>query len=282
MGDTGSLFVGTVLAALALRPHLPGEQADPVLIMAVALAFPIADTALAMIRRTACGVPMFLGDREHVHHRLIDRGLSQPRAVAVLWAASIVLAGCGVWMASHGDSAFLLALAVVAAGVLALGKLGCIPWPTAAVRQRRRVNRARLRAVRSVERQLKRARSVAAVAEHLAAAAPGLGADAVRLCAGPPPPAADRARPASVPVDALRPELGSLEVVWTDPTWRLDRDTELALEILCRSVAVALDRVERDALAEALWRWRLERAVRPARVRRARSGGAGDGVGRRA
>ncbi|HEX8909755.1 MAG TPA: MraY family glycosyltransferase, partial [Anaeromyxobacteraceae bacterium] len=94
MGDTGSLFLGTTLAALALR-H-PGDTAVPLGALAIVFGIPIVDTFGAIARRALRGTPLFCADREHLHHRLLTAGLSQRKAVLVLWLAAALLAAAGV------------------------------------------------------------------------------------------------------------------------------------------------------------------------------------------
>ncbi len=72
MVDAGSMFLGYVLA--------------------VALGLPIADTA-GKIRRAVKRQPMFRADRAHIHHKLLNLGLSQKQAVLALYGASILLGG---------------------------------------------------------------------------------------------------------------------------------------------------------------------------------------------
>ena len=74
LGDTGSLFLGYVLAVTSIRTHQKSSAAVSILVPMVALAVPIVDTALAMGRRALTGRPMFSGDRDHIHHRLLGLG----------------------------------------------------------------------------------------------------------------------------------------------------------------------------------------------------------------
>ena len=93
MGDTGSMFLGFLVAAVAIS--LTQDRAHPVYpwVPIVALGVPIADTIWAIVRRTARGEPFFVADSGHVHHQLLRRGLSQRDAMLILTAAS---AGLGV------------------------------------------------------------------------------------------------------------------------------------------------------------------------------------------
>src|SRR6266481_4706456 len=76
LGDCGSLFIGFVLSALALQ----GAQKSPtilaVAIPVVSFGLPILETVLSVLRRLISGRPVFTADREHIHHKLLQRGLS--------------------------------------------------------------------------------------------------------------------------------------------------------------------------------------------------------------
>lgn len=99
MGDTGSMLLGFVVAAVAIL--LTQDSVRPVApwIPIIALGVPIIDTAWAVVRRTARGEPFFVADRGHVHHQLLRRGLSQRDAMLTLTAASAALAILSVGMA---------------------------------------------------------------------------------------------------------------------------------------------------------------------------------------
>jgi UDP-GlcNAc:undecaprenyl-phosphate GlcNAc-1-phosphate transferase len=110
MGDTGSMFLGFVLATSAIESHHKSETTVAIIVPVVALGLPITDTLLAMARRALRGTPLFLADREHIHHRLLALGLSHRRAVLVLYGASVALG--------------LLALAIASASGLETALLG--------------------------------------------------------------------------------------------------------------------------------------------------------------
>ena len=92
LGDSGSLFIGFMLAALALAGSEKAPTIVAVAIPIVSLGFPILDVALAVVRRFLAGKPLFEGDKHHIHHKLLKRGLSQRNAVLTLYA---VTAGFG-------------------------------------------------------------------------------------------------------------------------------------------------------------------------------------------
>ena len=91
MGDTGSQFLGYVIAALAIllvqEPGLPVSPMLPLLIVGM----PVLDTAAVMMLRILKGRSPFLPDSSHLHHQLIDVGLSHHQAVAMLYALQFLL-----------------------------------------------------------------------------------------------------------------------------------------------------------------------------------------------
>jgi UDP-GlcNAc:undecaprenyl-phosphate GlcNAc-1-phosphate transferase len=118
LGDSGSMLLGFVLAVISIRSSQKGPTLFAALAPALVLGLPLLDTALAIIRRTRRLIGtgretegrlrwvlsnfhrVFLPDRAHLHHVLLDLGLSQRRAAAVLYACVAVLAGAGLLMTS--------------------------------------------------------------------------------------------------------------------------------------------------------------------------------------
>lgn len=91
LGDTGSMFLGYVLAATTVMGRYKPEAGVIILAPMLALSFPIFETLVSMIRRYIRGVPIFSGDRKHTHHRLLDRGYSQRQVVLLLYAVAGML-----------------------------------------------------------------------------------------------------------------------------------------------------------------------------------------------
>jgi len=96
MGDTGSQFLGLTLSAISLLENRKGTAALTLLLPLVALGVPIADGALAFVRRMLRGQPVFRGDARHIHHRLLDAGLTPGQTLAVLWSLSGLFGGAAV------------------------------------------------------------------------------------------------------------------------------------------------------------------------------------------
>lgn len=95
LGDSGSHLVGYLLAVLAILPHFySAKLAEPsrlaVLSPLFILAVPLIDLARVVCVRTLAGRPFWLGDTNHLSHRLVRAGLTKPQAVGVLWAAAAV------------------------------------------------------------------------------------------------------------------------------------------------------------------------------------------------
>ncbi len=93
MGDTGALFLGFVLSTTSIIGVFKGYAILSVVIAVLVLALPIFDTLFAMIRRALNGKPIMEADRGHLHHRLIDSGLSHSMAVIILYGLSAI---CGL------------------------------------------------------------------------------------------------------------------------------------------------------------------------------------------
>lgn len=88
MGDSGSLFLGFTLAALAIEGSQKSAAAVAVAIPIVSFGLPIVDTSWAIIRRLLNRRPLFDGDLEHIHHMMLKRGLSTRQAIILLYGVS--------------------------------------------------------------------------------------------------------------------------------------------------------------------------------------------------
>jgi len=124
LGDSGSLFVGFALAALSIQGSQKAPTAVAVAIPVLAFGLPVVDTSVAIARRFLSGKPIFQGDREHIHHMLLERGWSQRRVALVLYGVSACFGLLAMLFVSSGNSLTAVVLFVVGvAVVLALGNL---------------------------------------------------------------------------------------------------------------------------------------------------------------
>ena len=119
-GDTGALLLGYVLATMSVIGLFKTYAIISFLLPFLLLALPLFDTGFAIIRRLIHGQSPMHPDRGHVHHRLIDMGLNQKQAVAILYCVSAVFGLSAVVLATSGGmKALLLVLAFLATGLLA-------------------------------------------------------------------------------------------------------------------------------------------------------------------
>jgi len=126
MGDTGSLAIGFLLATISVEGVIKKAATIAVAIPILALGVPIFDTTFAIVRRLLSGKPIMEADKGHLHHRLLDHGLSQKQTVITLYAISTVLGGSAVVLSNTTTklSAYLLIatiLALVLFGALRMG-----------------------------------------------------------------------------------------------------------------------------------------------------------------
>ncbi len=121
MGDGGALFLGYALAAIAIIGPIKSATAMSLAVPILALGLPVVDTAVSIVRRLRSRQPVGQADRGHLHHRLLDMGLSHRGAVMALYVMSGWL-GVGAiavqesgWLLGSGIVAFILVSAVVLA-----------------------------------------------------------------------------------------------------------------------------------------------------------------------
>ena len=114
-GDTGALLLGYVLATMSVIGMFKTYAIISFLLPFLVLALPLFDTIFAILRRICHGQSPMQADRGHVHHRLIDMGLSQKQAVAILYCISTVFGLAAVVLATSGRvKALVVALAFMA------------------------------------------------------------------------------------------------------------------------------------------------------------------------
>lgn len=120
MGDTGSTFLGYILAVVSIQGLFKFYTIVSFVVPFLMLGVPIFDTCFAFIRRIAHGQSPMHADRSHIHHRLIDMGLSQKQAVACLYVISAILGLSGVVLTTAGPiKAMIVLIALAAAGMVA-------------------------------------------------------------------------------------------------------------------------------------------------------------------
>jgi UDP-GlcNAc:undecaprenyl-phosphate GlcNAc-1-phosphate transferase len=86
MGDSGALLLGYMLAGISVDGLLKTATLVSLLLPLAVLAIPILDTSFVVAKRLKNRLPVYEADRTHLHHRFIDIGYSQPRAVLTIYA----------------------------------------------------------------------------------------------------------------------------------------------------------------------------------------------------
>ena len=123
LGDTGSLVIGFGLAVLALQGYRKAALLA-FLVPLLALAIPLLDTALSIVRRVRSGRGVFSADRLHIHHRLLHREGSHRGAVLLLYFLTACFCMIAVSFSQiDGWIAFLYLAAVVAVTIRLLRNL---------------------------------------------------------------------------------------------------------------------------------------------------------------
>lgn len=102
MGDTGATFLGFLLAIISIEGTMKSITAIAVAIPILVLGLPIFDTLFAIIRRVINGKPIGEADRGHLHHRLLDMGLSHRMSVIILYVVSGALGLISIALVDKG------------------------------------------------------------------------------------------------------------------------------------------------------------------------------------
>src|SRR5205807_2079598 len=124
MGDCGSMFIGFFLAGAALLDPVGGRSRTflPVLAVPVLVLFiPIFDVVLVTVLRKLAGRAVSQGGRDHTSHRLVALGLSERRAVGLLYALAIL---SGLLALGVRDLTLDVSLTLIAGFTVALTLLG--------------------------------------------------------------------------------------------------------------------------------------------------------------
>lgn len=129
MGDSGSMLLGFLLAVISVQGVLKTTAAISLVIPLALLAVPILDTSFVVLKRLKHGVSVAQPDRWHLHHRLLNVGLSPRRVAATLWAwtAAMSCVALALRFVEYGNSSnwnlqglFVLAFVVVCAIVITI------------------------------------------------------------------------------------------------------------------------------------------------------------------
>ena len=175
LGDSGSLFIGFLLSALALDGAQKAPTIVSVAIPIVSFGLPILETALSVLRRLIGGRPVFTADREHIHHKLLQHGLTHRQVVIILYGVSAVFAMLSLFLLWPTGSSLGLVLAVVGIGIwIGVQHLGYLEFGELARVAQRTLNQPQIfvnnLAIRRATEELKVARDIDQVGRILTAA----------------------------------------------------------------------------------------------------------------
>ena len=110
MGDTGSTFLGFMLAVMSIQGLTKSYTVITLLVGGIVLGLPIFDTSFAILRRVANKQSIAQADRGHLHHRLVDKGISHKQAVLTMYAVAGAFGIAGVLFALKD---FILATIII-------------------------------------------------------------------------------------------------------------------------------------------------------------------------
>lgn len=114
LGDSGSLFVGFMMSALVLAESTSRHTLSQSIAMPlIALALPLIDTMLSVARRFLSGHAVFGADREHIHHKLLDVGLTHRQVVMILYGVSAICVILSLSLLQNSDALLIPVTAIL-------------------------------------------------------------------------------------------------------------------------------------------------------------------------
>lgn len=149
MGDSGSNFLGFLMATVALGASRKETTAVAIFLPMLLVGLPLLDASLTLVRRAMLREGLFMSERGHLHHRLLDLGLSHRRAVLALWGISVVLSVGGLITVIGVPGSQIAAIVGISVAVIALmAKTGYLrPTDLSEMWVRGKANQARMDAL---------------------------------------------------------------------------------------------------------------------------------------
>lgn len=258
MGDSGSYFLGFVLAATSLAGAPKASTAVSLLVPVVALGVPIFDTLFAMVRRFLERRSIFSPDRGHIHHRLLDMGVTHRRAVLIIYGVSIVFTVSAIAISLGRD--WQIGVALLAASVALVGLVRFVGYFEYLHARRRQKTRLRSEDIERLRRALPdfnhtvaAARSEQDVLDALGTVRDQAGLTSVQVIqAGGVVRECGHCAPASVPREAISARfpigrdgsaVADVKFVWSCDDPDVSPQMDILLQIVTDMVAVHLRRV---------------------------------------
>jgi len=127
MGDSGSMFIGYILAVLSLKSQSKAHAVVSIMVPIIAMGLPILDTTLAFLRRILRHQSIFAADKQHIHHFLLSLGFNQRKTVLILYAISILFTILSMIMIFNKNvDTFLIVLIFAIIVFVIITKLGYV------------------------------------------------------------------------------------------------------------------------------------------------------------
>ena len=125
MGDTGSLFIGFILAAVAIKLRFANTFVVTWMVPPVVLLVPLFDTALVIVSRLRRGLnPFTTPGKDHLSHRLVGLGFTRREAVLICWLIASSAGMIAVFLTEAPvGGAYLLVAILILAGIYAIWRL---------------------------------------------------------------------------------------------------------------------------------------------------------------
>jgi len=118
MGDTGSLLIGFLLATISIEGVIKTATTIAVAIPVLALGVPVFDTTFAILRRLVNKRPIMEADKGHLHHRLLEHGLTQKQTVLTLYSISIFLGGSAIFISDTRNSIAYIVISTIGVAIV--------------------------------------------------------------------------------------------------------------------------------------------------------------------
>jgi UDP-GlcNAc:undecaprenyl-phosphate GlcNAc-1-phosphate transferase len=118
LGDSGSLFLGFMAAVLSLAGSQKGSTIVAIAIPLVSFGLPVTEAGLSLARRFVSGQSLLAGDRGHIHHKLLDRGLTQRQAAILLYAVCALFSLFGLMLLNPQRNLAALIFFVLGVGIV--------------------------------------------------------------------------------------------------------------------------------------------------------------------
>ncbi len=96
LGDSGSMVIGLIVGVLGIQGAMKTSATVAITVPAAVMSLPMLDTLLAIVRRKLTGRCLCAADREHIHHRLLERGMSQWQTLGLIGGLCLLTSGAAV------------------------------------------------------------------------------------------------------------------------------------------------------------------------------------------